>query len=359
MARLELPYVQVFKDRHGRLRHYLRKKGRPRAPLPGLPGSDEFMAAYAAGLGEHKRVGTDRTRAGTLSALIVAFYQSAEFKILGASTRSTYRNMLERLRTKAGDVPMAQIDRVAIQRWIDAKADTPEAANNLLKRLRKVLDFAVDRGFIRTNPAKTIKRIRTRSDGHVAWSDADIVAFNMRWPSGSRERLAATLLLYTGQRRSDVVGMGRQRAREGRIHVRQLKTGARVAIPLHPYLAAELALIPADQLTYLVTGHREPFTAAGFGNWFGAAARAAGLEGRTAHGLRKAAGRCLAEAGCSAHQIMAILGHKTLTEAERYTRSAAQERLADDAMAAWSGAGAGTKAVKPSAVSVKPTRKAL
>jgi len=47
-----------------------------------------------------------------------------------------------------------------------------------------------------------------------------------------------------------------------------------------------------------------------------------------AHGLRKAAGRRLAEAGCTAHEIMAVLGHKTLAEAERYTREADQARMA-------------------------------
>ena len=45
------------------------------------------------------------------------------------------------------------------------------------------------------------------------------------------------------------------------------------------------------------------------------------------HGLRKAAARRLAEAGCSAHEIMAMTGHKSLAEAERYTRQADQARL--------------------------------
>src|SRR5262245_21768537 len=52
-----------------------------------------------------------------------------------------------------------------------------------------------------------------------------------------------------------------------------------------------------------------------------------------AHGLRKAAARRLAEAGCSAHEIMAVTGHKTLGEVERYTRAAEQERLNAAAMA--------------------------
>jgi integrase len=40
------------------------------------------------------------------------------------------------------------------------------------------------------------------------------------------------------------------------------------------------------------------------------------------HGLRKTLGRQMADAGCTAHEIMAALGHTTLAEAERYTREA-------------------------------------
>ena len=44
------------------------------------------------------------------------------------------------------------------------------------------------------------------------------------------------------------------------------------------------------------------------------------------HGLRKTLGRLLADAGISADDIMAALGHKTLAEAERYTREADRRR---------------------------------
>jgi integrase len=60
---------------------------------------------------------------------------------------------------------------------------------------------------------------------------------------------------------------------------------------------------------------------------------AAGLPVRCkTHGLRKAAARRLAEAGCSSKQIAAITGHKSLAEIERYTRAADQERLAVEAV---------------------------
>ena len=57
-------------------------------------------------------------------------------------------------------------------------------------------------------------------------------------------------------------------------------------------------------------------------------------ENCTAHGLRKAAARRLAEAGCSASQIAAVTGHKSLREVERYGQAAAQIALADAAIAA-------------------------
>ena len=92
--------------------------------------------------------------------------------------------------------------------------------------------------------------------------------------------------------------------------------------------------VPSDHLTFLTTSNGKPFTAAGFGNWFREACDTANVRGCSAHGLRKAAARRLAEAGCSPHQIASVTGHKTLKEVERYTKAANQERLAQDAMQA-------------------------
>ena len=59
----------------------------------------------------------------------------------------------------------------------------------------------------------------------------------------------------------------------------------------------------------------------------------AGLPERcVTHGLRKAAARRLAEAGCSANEIAAITGHATLAEVSRYTKAAEQKRLAKAAI---------------------------
>jgi len=99
-------------------------------------------------------------------------------------------------------------------------------------------------------------------------------------------------------------------------------------------LQAALAAMPSNHLTFLTTAFGKPFVAAGFTNWFREACNAAGLpKGTSAHGLRKAAARRLAEAGCSANVIASITGHKSLTEIERYTKAADQARMARDGMA--------------------------
>jgi site-specific recombinase XerD len=88
-----------------------------------------------------------------------------------------------------------------------------------------------------------------------------------------------------------------------------------------------------DHLTFLTTDKGEPFTPAGFGNAFRDWCNEAGLPKHcSAHGLRKAACRRLAEAGCSAHEIASISGHVTLSEVQRYTKAADQKRMARSAM---------------------------
>jgi hypothetical protein len=137
------------------------------------------------------------------------------------------------------------------------------------------------------------------------------------------------VLLGAGQRRSDVVTMGRQHVRGDKINVKQSKTGKALTIPMGDELRPASDATPADHLTFLTTASGKPFTAAGFTNWFRDMCNKAGLpKGLSAHGLRKAMCRRLAEAGCSANEIAAISGHKTLHEVQRYTEAVDQERMA-------------------------------
>jgi enterobacteria phage integrase len=117
------------------------------------------------------------------------------------------------------------------------------------------------------------------------------------------------------------------------IRVAQQKTAAKLTIPIHESLDRVLSTANRNHSTILVTADGERFSVKGFGQMISTAIRDARLPERCkAHGLRKAAARRLAEAGCSASEIAAITGHKTLAEIERYTRAADQERLARQAI---------------------------
>jgi enterobacteria phage integrase len=139
-------------------------------------------------------------------------------------------------------------------------------------------------------------------------------------------------MLYTGQRRSDAHRMTWADISGGIIRVVQQKTGAKLSIPLHRNLLAILTATERKHVAILCSQYGKPFTVHGFSDWLRRAISAAGPLECQPHGLRKAAGRRLAEAGCTANEIMAVLSHKTLAEAERYTRAADQSRLASAAV---------------------------
>ncbi len=333
-----LPYVHTFRDRHNKTRHYFRRSGFKRIKLPGLYASPEFMAAYTAALGGEIapkiEPGASLVVKGSVGALVAAWYQGADYKSYKNQTKVTYRGIAEAFRKEHGHRLVADMTPVAVTKLMGAKADTPSAANNFLKVLRSIMRFAVSNGWRADDPTRTVRPLKASTKGFHTWTEAEISQFQAFHKVGTRARLALDLLLYTGQRRSDVILMGPRDIQDGLINVTQQKTGVSLLIPIHPELRKTLEAVDCEFDTFLNTYQGEAFTAAGFGNWFKSVCLEAKLpDNCSAHGLRKAAARRLAEAGCTTKQIAAVTGHTTLKEVERYTAAAEQLSLARDAMA--------------------------
>jgi integrase len=89
---------------------------------------------------------------------------------------------------------------------------SPGAANGLLKKIRILMRFGIERGWRQDDPAVGIRRYPA-GRGHHTWTEDEIRRFEQRWPLATRERLAFDLILYTGQRRSDVIGADRSTVR--------------------------------------------------------------------------------------------------------------------------------------------------
>jgi integrase len=329
-------YCSYNEDRHGTRRVMFRRRGFA-TYLPGIPWSEEFMRRYASALEGVKAqatvVGSVRTITGSFDAVIVAYYKSPEFHALKVTTQRVRRNQIESFRKDHGTKPVALLNRTHIKNMIGAKADTPEAANNLLKLLRLLLAFAIEQGMVVSNQAVGVKRYKSREEGFHTWSEGEVAQFESYHPDGSKARLMLALALYTAQRVSDVVRMGWQHIQGDRIAVRQEKTDTPLLIKMHPELRRVLSGVPKTNLTFLLTPHGKPFTAQGMSNWFGKRCREAGLSHCSAHGLRKLAATRLANAGASNEHIKSHTGHKTHKEVERYTKAANQRRLNDQALA--------------------------
>lgn len=319
------PHVQVERSRHGKTVYYYRAgAGQPRVRLP-APNDKTFKAAYAAAMaGEPQR--PMREASGTLAWLIARYKESSRFASLAPSTRQMRDNILQHVVKESGAVPYAAIRQRHISEGVARRK--PHAGNNFRKVMSQLFAWAVKMEYVAVNPAQNADRNKISSKGFHAWTVAEVDRYLQRWPLGTREHLAICILLFTGLRRSDVYRLGRQHVTDGVISIETEKTGTWVHIPVCVPLQRAIDAAPTGDLIFLATAGGMPFrSAASFGNWFGKACRAADVPGR-AHGLRKAGATIAAEAGASAHQLMAMFGWTKLEEAERYTRGADRKRSA-------------------------------
>jgi len=330
-------FVVKDTDRHGNDRYYLRRPGYPKVRLVEALGSDAFDAEYRRAIEAKPAKAIAKPAMGvvlpeSVLAACIAYYGSAAFKTLDKRTQHVRRLILGHLCDDHGHKPFKALEARHMIRWRDAKADKPEAANALLKAMRAVYKHAASINLVPVNLAMLVPYIQTGGDGFHTWSIEEVRQFEERWPVGTMARLSLALLLFTGQRRSDVVLFGKQHVRAGQLHFVQVKNQrrnpVRLVLPIVPELARIIGATPNQGLTFLTNEHGRAFTPDTFGNRFRAWSRAAGLEHCTPHGLRKAAAVRLAELGATAHELKAVLGHRTLKEVERYTRQAEQAGLA-------------------------------
>lgn len=268
----------------------------------------------------------------TLDALIDAYRDSPEWKALATITKTTYEIYLRAFKS-VGHVDPATIRRRDILSTRDAIAAKrgAGAANGFIHAAGPLFKWAVDREWIETSPAT---RITSLPAGHLpAWTQEQAETACKGLPEHLRR--VVILALYTGQRRGDLCAMTWAAYDGQNIRLTQLKTKAKLVIPAHPVLKAELDAWKRDatSITILTNADGRPWRPNNLShhmpNWLSKL----GLpEHLNVHGLRKLAAANLAEAGCSTKEIGAVTGHTTLAMIELYTVSANQERLANTAI---------------------------
>lgn len=339
MPRPRLPYLHRDVSRHGQIRWYFQRPGRPRVRLKAVYGSPEFRAEYDAAIAETPATAARKAGAGTLAWLIGRYKESSAWRALDLATQRQRDNIYKHVVADEGDYPFADIQRKHIHAGRERRVETPHQANNFLKSMRAVWKWAIEAEIAATDPTKDVPLLNPKSDGYHTWTEDEVARYEARWPIGTRERLALDLLLYTGLRRGDAVRLGRPHVRDGWFKIRTEKKDVWVEAPLLPILAASIEATPTGDLTFIAGVHGRPMVKESFGTWFRLACIEAGVPGR-AHGLRKAGAVRAAENGASELQLCSIYGWTDPKMARVYTRKAARRKMAGEAM---TGLGGGKK----------------
>jgi integrase len=339
MASIRLEFVQSFVAK-GRPYYYFRKPGCARIRLPGLPGSDEFMAAYAAALAASAPrgdIGASRSTPGSIAGLIAAFIGSDDSRQgkKGPLDPMTWRKRLAILNAIREEHGSKQVKGLRREHFTGLLLDgkPPHAKMNWLKTIRPLMAFAIANGWHGDRDLmRDIAVPLPPSDGFKTWDEDQIEAYRATHSLGTVARLAMELVLNTVQRPGDALRLGPQHVRmvdgERWIAVRQSKTGTPLLLPIVLELQEAIDATKGGHLSFIISARGKPFAKGSFGDAFRTWCDAAGLEDFSAHGLRKAGCRRLAEAGATAPEIAAWSGHLTLEMVQHYIAAADQAAMA-------------------------------
>lgn len=313
--------------------HAVTRKALPRDVPEDHP---TFLAAWAA---EEARAALPglTAPAGSIGAAWTAYAASKPFLALSAPYRRVMQRHGQAIRETYASVPMNGLRPEHIEADL-AKLD-PIAARARVKAWRGMCAYAKAHGLARIDASKAVTPPKAPpTAGHLPWTADEIDAFRRAHAAGSPARAGFELLLWTAARTIDAVTLGRAHVgRDGLLTFRQSKTGGEAIVPWTSTLPAwaegweeERAMVreavTGPGFTFLETADGRPRSHKGLSNLISAAARKAGIYGKSAHGLRKTRLTLIAEAGGSTQAIMAWGGHRSLSEAERYTREADRKR---------------------------------
>lgn len=310
----------------GRVYKYRRVRGKL-VPLPNLPENHpDFLRAYI----EAEEVAP---RDDSLAALIDFFLASPDFKARKATTQRVWRRRLIHMQVEYGKAPVAKLSTIHIEKAL--RKLSPGAARSERTIWRALMSYAKAEHWRTDNPAKDAEIRVMKSTPHEPWTPDDVRVYRARWKHGTPQRQAFEVLFWTGARCVDAVRIGWQGVgSDGILSFTQEKTGGEALVPITAAVEsameedrAEFLKAASKDLQFILTEHGRARSVKGLSNLIAAAARSAGLTGKTAHGLRKSRAIILAELLWTPHRIGAWTGHETLHEVTEYTKSANKRAL--------------------------------
>lgn len=326
MTRIRMKGYKIYKDRHGKQRCYHRGTGKKidltKAPL----GSAEFITACASLVS----VETVSSKAGTLGGLIKDYCAAPAFRDLAHNTQVDYQRVfnylkpLERVSLSTFDTPfVVKIRDKALEKhkW--------RFANKVKTTLSLLFSWGHERGYIKGNPAKGIKKIsrpKNLDPANRPWSDKEwyTVLDEALWEL----KIPLAVMAYTGLDPTDSIKLLKSQYDGKNILTNRSKTGEEAWWPVQKALCAILDNAPEHTAeTLAVSSKGKSWTYRGLASSFQRLRLKLEKEGKiepnlTMKGLRHTMATILREDGQDSRTIADALAQKTLSMAEHYSRRA-------------------------------------
>lgn len=330
----------------GGVRYRVRVEGekKRRIRIYASPKEEDFLRQYLAARRGEKveplKKASDYAKPKSIAWLVNSYFEYLAERVkagtTSAKTLKKKKNLLEKILKRPNkEMLIPQEKLIEMQ---DAMGSTPAQADAFIEAVGVMYDWAIERKYVKTNPARGIKGVYTKGTGAIPWKAADLKTFLAKHKPGSKAHVCLSVLVWTGCRIEDTTMLGRSYecvidGVEALRWVPNKKGSSEVCLPLLKPLKDATRAPTVQGATYVLGRGGKPFSSgdsasAMFKHW----CREANLGHLSAHGVRKGLAEILAELGCTQYEIMAILGHSEAKTSEVYTRRVERWKLAKVAL---------------------------
>ena len=239
-----------------------------------------------------------------------------------------------------GALPLERITRAAVQRWFDGYSRTaPGGANRVLDVFRQIMNHAVWRGHIATNPARGVKRNPRRKLTRFLSREEirrlhQVLNHHAAGPASHKQQAdIIRLLLSTGCRKGEIVTLRWREVDGDVLRLADSKTGPRT-VYLNEQARSIIERQPRGRSGFVFPSLRDTLHPRN-GNlplWY-SARKEAGIEDVRVHDLRHSFASHAVMRGIPLPVVARLLGHKQLRMTLRYAHvgdreiEAAAERI--------------------------------
>lgn len=325
MTYVKVQGFKIYNDRHGRKRCYHRATGMAIDLDKVKFGSEEFFAECSRFTALKKAKGGETP--GSLGALVKEYKKSPTYVELARNTKIWYEDVFELL-IPINDTPLSRFDRPLIIRIRDKAQEKHSwyVANKVKTVLSTLFSWGVERGYMKENYAKQIRKLKRPKDlarGNRPWKDEERFIV-LKETTGSL-RYAIALMMYMGMDPIDAVSLPKENFDGERIKYSRQKTGNETWQTAPESLLEILKEIPAhDAPTLIANVYGKPWTKSAMDNQWQPLRNKLVEEGKvgeglTLKGLRHTKGTMLAEIGEDDRTIADSLAQETTAMARHYS----------------------------------------